>query len=712
MRDILTQPMVFSSHESIPGAINAALVRCAERIPLEPLVRLLYSAPRSKQPARLVFTGYSVGGAIAELVALRLLYSIKASPPTTEPDTWRSLCARVHLQSFGAPLVGDRVFAQGVQQLLDETRATFSFVAVSDDVIPTVMYVLGDVATVVFEARKQETATKQQLKALLQKLSELSKLAIEVMTAATFPDHDVPRPRAGGGNRSKGNKEKTDGLIATMAKLLHDPVVTAGEHSSIGAYGMWLRYCQNGESISMVHHSEAVKAIVTALKDPTSTSTTLRSDQHTIRLHSFDRFNAHFSMLGRPSAEDLCHPSRFPAPVDDTWLDTALQWGNLSVSPTVTTAHVIKRELQSSMGQRLTVYLQGQNLSFITDCKLGLSTEARSRVTEHLCTVLPGSRDSELQVSAEIITQLHEAIDGTEVTLHTKSHFDPSIWQSHNLILPEPLQVHQQIPRREARVSNLTLGELLNEAVICCSIDASDVQLREMLDSLEVDVATHAYRWTSAAADHYKSFVDKVTDADGCLRPEHEAQLTFLDVAQVRVAMDSKSPLLSPSETELLEFGEDANQWQPRLGAVSLESRAAAAKLTLSAIDDLSFRTALERHDIPPSSATIDDAGAWSLGEVASWSMFSVSSGLAADKTPCLPAPAGLLSDEDCVTLERASASRTPHFQWEDPLAMPFGRAFLPGKRMRADFIQVRDDSHPATYVVPLRRASTSTLPN
>ena len=72
---VRTEPTFMSQ-----GKTNGAFLQIAERVPLEPFISLLKRRQSHNKPLRLIFAGHSVGGAIAELVALRLLAHLSAEP--------------------------------------------------------------------------------------------------------------------------------------------------------------------------------------------------------------------------------------------------------------------------------------------------------------------------------------------------------------------------------------------------------------------------------------------------------------------------------------------------------------------------------------------------------------------------------------------------------------------------------------------------------
>ena len=69
-----------------------------------------------------------------------------------------------------------------------------------------------------------------------------------------------------------------------------------------------------------------------------------------------------------------------------------------------------------------------------------------------------------LRVAVEINTAEAESLCSRKVVLKLRTHFGG--WEEHRVVLPAAFRELQMVSRREARVSRLELGLLLNEAVL------------------------------------------------------------------------------------------------------------------------------------------------------------------------------------------------------------------------------------------------------
>ena len=164
--------MRFAESPDFPGKVNVGVATFAKRCPLDSFVELLQSDSQeggvSGRRKRLVLCGHGFGGAVAQMLALRLLTfidggAVKATeerrqqhaeaglgagageanntaaggggergsggdgPPPLSLKDKKSLMSRVAVFAFGSPFVGDRVFAAASQKLIDKGQSCFTF---------------------------------------------------------------------------------------------------------------------------------------------------------------------------------------------------------------------------------------------------------------------------------------------------------------------------------------------------------------------------------------------------------------------------------------------------------------------------------------------------------------------------------------------------------------------------------------------------------
>ncbi|EGD78492.1 hypothetical protein PTSG_09189 [Salpingoeca rosetta] len=142
--------------EAIEGRVHLGFLRVAEKIPVEPFVRLLHGSPGDRKKYRLVFCGHSLGGAVAQLVALRVLLECH------QHDDRRN----VHVMTFGAPLVGDSAFAQQFEREIggaDVAHSNCRFHVYSNDIVPRVLTMLTRAFSSQADASKRSSLVAQVL---------------------------------------------------------------------------------------------------------------------------------------------------------------------------------------------------------------------------------------------------------------------------------------------------------------------------------------------------------------------------------------------------------------------------------------------------------------------------------------------------------------------------------------------------------------------
>lgn len=131
----LTALAVPPMREAIEGNVHLGFLQLAQRIPVEPFLRLLHDNSPKEKPYRLVFGGHSLAGAIAQLVAMRVLLRCE------EKDARK----HVHVVTFGAPLVGDAKFTKQFEQQLggaDVAARNCRFFVYGDDIVPRLLSIV------------------------------------------------------------------------------------------------------------------------------------------------------------------------------------------------------------------------------------------------------------------------------------------------------------------------------------------------------------------------------------------------------------------------------------------------------------------------------------------------------------------------------------------------------------------------------------------
>ena len=106
----------------IIGGVHAGFYKLASNVKIDSFVKML-------DYKKLVFCGYSLGGAVAQLVAIRVMKERS------------QLSNKVRVYTFGSPLVGDSVFADDCNKLSDEN---FCFIVDSKDSVPRLLYDIYD----------------------------------------------------------------------------------------------------------------------------------------------------------------------------------------------------------------------------------------------------------------------------------------------------------------------------------------------------------------------------------------------------------------------------------------------------------------------------------------------------------------------------------------------------------------------------------------
>ncbi|EGD81919.1 hypothetical protein PTSG_02605 [Salpingoeca rosetta] len=196
---------------AIEGRVHVGFLHVAEKIPVEPFVRLLHGSPGDKKKYRLVFCGHSLGGALAQLVALRVLLECH------QRDDRRN----VHVVTFGAPLVGDRAFAQQFEREIggaDVAHSNCRFHVYNNDIVPRVLTLLTRAFSSQADARTRSSLVTEVL----------NKAFNQPETHSSFFD----------GIMSVFSRNATGSLWVTLASCLHSLVKQCVEcdYSPFGTY--------------------------------------------------------------------------------------------------------------------------------------------------------------------------------------------------------------------------------------------------------------------------------------------------------------------------------------------------------------------------------------------------------------------------------------------------------------------------------------------
>ncbi len=107
------------------------------------LSRSLREAMANAQLGTLFITGHSLGGALAVLAALDLAGKTAAGVPLVSGN--------IHVNTFGAPRVGNQTFAAHVEKVRRDKIPTLMQYRSEDDVVPTSPLPCGVASTLLYE---------------------------------------------------------------------------------------------------------------------------------------------------------------------------------------------------------------------------------------------------------------------------------------------------------------------------------------------------------------------------------------------------------------------------------------------------------------------------------------------------------------------------------------------------------------------------------
>ena len=733
-RHILKQPMLFAECTGFPGKVNLGVAKFAKRCPLEPFVALLRLWKRSKgKPRRLVFCGHGLGGAVAQLTALRLLAFVEGDGlnPMEEPSTGAantgdgasfnkqdrlSLMSRVAVFAFASPFVGDTAFAKASQRLINKCHASFTFFEAYDDKIPFVISVLSELSSEVHQAYSTEQTDVSPedmierfkgMKALYRQMSaSLSHLLTRKKQTDTkkqdIYNFSSSYPKT---NQKGGIRNDADNLMTQIAALVRERDTV----HDIGAFGNWFRFDQNHRACA-VYPSDVLETLFLQWGGSWERARSITAES-LIKMHALSGFVNPFGAEGSkfvanpfllnpakvPSelgGSTLCHESRFEekAHPDLSFIGVqkwSKQWGVPTISAMMDDrCSVIKRPYgNNNVVQKLTLVFTGMHLKFVTKVKLQIK---RGRESNE-CAPDVTTTNEQLRVSVEINTAESVSLSAKQVVIKLRGHFGS--WLEHTIQLPAELRELQTLSLRESRVASLELGLLLNEAVLQCSLDTKNSQMRDTLTALEVTPSTPLSRFTPAARQHFKRVSERVTDLEtGNLLEGVEEILTFsisgdqlARLGDTLVAKggdgagkDLKTFVAEYDERSQTEGHAAASQHSADFIGNDIKANAEFQKLLAANqknagrhTPDLMFGDALCRHKIP---SYVPDAR---------WGLFEKIDG----HRP-LPAPANTLNPDEIQQLELHSSLRQHQYNWVDQVSQTFGPAFEKGKRARADFIK------------------------
>lgn len=589
-QNALKQPLLLSECQWLAGKVTVSMDRLAKRVPLEPLINLLNKSHNGK-PIRLVFTGHSIGGGVAQLVALRLLAYIdnldemETRSRVLEAETLLSnaatpaehaaatamvkealdvrhkraridrnlvLMSNIHAAIYGSPMVCDHVFGKAAQKLLDKGNATFAFFSAHGDLIPCMLAALSVYETGIHDqAATNNSSRRKQYRSLVDGMARLiarvdayaeisslreiaSKLKLTRSTSTAAAGLDDPGPAV------------VNGVITILSRC-----VERGVAVDFGIFGNWFRYDERKRPHA-IDQLEQLRGVLQFILSPTELQA--KDTEIMVRNHAFVNFRHHFSptqdgggghvCVTHPNVEAegarkltagcfgdaLCHQSRIsPGPL---W---ARYWGKPVLAAAASPeCSVVTRTSSHALSQMLTLVVTGEYLSFVTKVRVTLEGQQQEGAD---CTPDFSSTDASLRVTAELKTPVDMGLHGAKLVVKLQSHFIRKTWSTHIITLPEELTEAGWLSPRESRVASLDLGQLLNEAIVCASFGASIPDQRQLTETLaELELGkneTEDSRWTKQAQSHYKDTVDRVTDKEtGNMLPGVEGLLTFSVTSQ------------------------------------------------------------------------------------------------------------------------------------------------------------------------------------
>eukprot|EP00729_Bicosta_minor_P001170 gene1170-15797_t len=587
-QNALKQPLLLSECQWLTGKVMVSLDRLAKRVPLEPLINLLNKKHNGK-PIKLIFTGHSIGGGVAQLVALRLLSYIDSLEEmetrrrVLEAETLASnasmpeehaaatamlkdaldldrkkerrernlaLMSNVHAVVYGSPMVCDHIFGKAAQTLLEKGGSTFTFFSAHGDLIPWMLAALSVYETGIHEqAATNNSSRRKQYRSLVDGMARLIARVDAYTSISSLREiaSKLKLTRAGPANNATGSDDPGPSVVNGVITIL-SRCVERGVAADFGIFGNWFRYDERKRphAIDLI---EQLRAVLQFMQSPSELQA--KDTEIMVRNHAFVNFRHHFSPQGGGAlvvthphyevevarkltagcfGDALCHQSRVvPGP------EWAATWGKPKLAAAASPeCSVVTRTSSHVLSQMLTLVVTGEHLSFVTKVKVTLDGQQQLGAD---CVPDFSSTDSTLRVTTELKTPVGTVLHGAKLLVMLQSHFARKTWETHSIHLPEELVEAAWLLPRESRVASLDLGQLLNEAIVCSSFGVSIPDRHELTRTLaELELGkneTEDSRWTKQALSHYKDTVDKVTDKEtGNMLPGVEGLLTFSVTSQ------------------------------------------------------------------------------------------------------------------------------------------------------------------------------------
>ncbi|CAF3410856.1 unnamed protein product, partial [Rotaria sp. Silwood2] len=136
-RDVFTDLNVFGRPNCFEGRFHDGFYSCAKLIPLAPFLELLSRCSNYS----VIFTGHSLGGAVANIVAIRMLTDMRL--PKDHFD-------KIHCITFGAPQVCDEA---GSKYVSERYAKHFHSYINQNDIVPHILSLLGNIQKAVTPVR-------------------------------------------------------------------------------------------------------------------------------------------------------------------------------------------------------------------------------------------------------------------------------------------------------------------------------------------------------------------------------------------------------------------------------------------------------------------------------------------------------------------------------------------------------------------------------
>eukprot|EP00039_Didymoeca_costata_P001755 m.54823 g.54823 ORF g.54823 m.54823 type:complete len:2065 (+) comp10953_c0_seq3:145-6339(+) len=446
-----------------PGNICMAFSRLASTIPLKPFLEFLVpDQDRTGKPYKLIFSGFGIGGAVAALFSLRLIdYAISSQ---VHQDNVLS----VHVIAIGSPLIGDSEFCAYASNLASKTRSMFSWITCEQSKIPQLLNII-----IVLASQMDSLHTGNYLDS-----EDNTKATANIYTMfKTFEDavfHIVleawKEPQSEDEVEGKPKRTKDPDSFKNLDKvgLYFQDLFSASLDipDSLDSFGTWLstdEFTGKATAKSALSETQQLSGI---LHGKAAWLCELNA-QDLRTAHQYANTFVYRNISAVPEL-DLLHPSRIQTPLTSSVngneeLQTLAYWGTPELDGNANLLTSVVRN--DGHGMLLKLVVHGRRVSLVSSVRVKLGDEMSAPTN-----VDPSSTDNYLRVTVSFNKKSTSQLElgNTELNVELQSMFVAMTWSSFPVVLPEEVQEIERISLREKRVAGLELGQVLNEALLCC----------------------------------------------------------------------------------------------------------------------------------------------------------------------------------------------------------------------------------------------------